>query len=475
MADSISWLGIVTAVILPWLLGFVWVHFLLNRSGRCNLFIAAGQGYLAGLFIITLIIRGWDKLGLPLHFWGIAAFTGGLCIIGFVAIRRRAPVSGVAPISNPLQWWQIAVTALLLLLIVIRFTTLGQELVLRPLFPWDAWMNWAPKAIVWYHHQELVPFVSPDVWPNVKGSSLSYVDGTSGGWNYPAGVPLIQLWIMLGLGASDHTLIYLPWLLVTPALGLALYGHLRLHGVSIPLAVFGCYALLNLPYVNVHIALAGYADIWVMAAFGCSVFALHTWNELRHWPYAALALVMAFMCTHLKVPGLIMGAIVVLIFLSTLITPSRKATLLLASVGGMGAIYILLVGIDVVVPVLGQIVLSSNTIILPYIGHYVLEYHPIHSAVLNTLFGLLNWNLLWYLLVALLVVKAGRGHITRAPSPELLALTGTLLFLFLVYYFTPRYVWAVDYSQLSRALLYAIPVIVFYVCRSSTSRNKATK
>ena len=62
----ISLLGLATSLILPWILGCVWVFWLLRQSVRWNAFIVAGHGYLVGVFLTTLLIRIWHFAGLPL-------------------------------------------------------------------------------------------------------------------------------------------------------------------------------------------------------------------------------------------------------------------------------------------------------------------------------------------------------------------------------------------------------------------------
>jgi hypothetical protein len=256
-------------------------------------------------------------------------------------------------------------------------------------------------------------------------------------------------------------------LFVALAMGSALYGQLRLSGASVPLATLACYTLLNLPFIGVHVALAGYADIWVAATFGCAVFALHEWGKTRHWAYAVLALVLAFMCIQLKIPGLIMGGVVVVVFLSSIIKLKKVSWLILTGLALLFAVITLTIGIDVNVPGVGRIAVSSDGIILPYIGRYDLQYHNIHKAMGNTLFLMLNWNMLWYaffLLGGLWLVRNQRqGTSAYVPSLELRALLLTLLFIGFVYYFTNRYRYVQDFTQINRALIYSIPVMVFYL------------
>jgi len=470
MADPVSYFGLITSLVLPWIAGSVWVHWLLRQTGRWNLFIVLGQGYIVGLFLTTVIIRLWDAAGLSLHFWGICALMTGLSVAGLCAVHIQSAPARLSTESPRMETWQIVVTACIAALIVYRYTTIAQEILLRPLYAWDAWMNWAPKAVVWFHNNTLTPFVSPGDWLQQTGEPAAYTLGAHKAWKYPPTVPLIQLWGMLGAGDWDNTAINLPWLLGAVALGLALYGHLRLAGASILFSTLACYALLNLPYINVQTALAGYADSWVAIALGCAVFALHEWGESRQWPYALLALTLAIMCTQLKIPGLIMGGVVLLVLVTSIIRPGKKTSTVLLAATLLCLVYMAAIGIEFSIANIGRIELSTEGIVLPYIGRYDLDYHPIHGAILNTLFLMLNWNILWYAFCLLAVAKIiqWRQPLLPAllPSLELRALALTLLFIFFVYYFTNRHQFASDYTQVNRALIYSIPIMVFYLFNS---------
>jgi hypothetical protein len=473
--ETISLLGAVCSLILPWILGAVWVFWLLRLSGRWNAFLVAGYGYLVGIFLTTLLIRLWHFLGLPLHYWSMAATLAVVSLLGILALRLQVtPTRSQAP-SAPLEKWQIALTALFLILIVFRYTTVAQEMYLRPLFPWDAWMNWAPKAIAWFHHNDIVPWVSRNDWLDAPASALNYTAGATKAWLYPELIPLVQLWGMLGSGVSDHTIIYLPWLGAAAALGLVLYGQLRQSGANILVATMAAYVLLNLPFVNVYVALPGYADLWVASIFGCSALALHEWGASRRWPYALLALLLAIMCTQAKIPGLILGGIVLVVYLTSIIAPGKKLV-----IGFLVALTICLatiatIGMDFSIPNIGRVAISTEGIVLPYIGYYELSYHPVHDAMINTLFLMLNWNMLWYLVVLMALATIVERQLFNPHSLELRVLILTLIFIFFVYYFTNRYKFALDYTQVNRALFYTIPIFVFYLFQSSDQWRRSRR
>ena len=96
-------MAVITSLLLPWVLGSVWVYALLRISGRWNVFMVAGHGYLVGIFITTLVIRLVNTAGMPLHYWSIAGIITGLAIIGLVAIRLQTSPARETIKSPPLE------------------------------------------------------------------------------------------------------------------------------------------------------------------------------------------------------------------------------------------------------------------------------------------------------------------------------------------------------------------------------------
>src|SRR5213079_484442 len=98
-----------------------------------------GYGYFIGLLLLTLWMRALAFAGV-----GFARLSiGGPLLAATVAllllVGRRKPISLVA--------W-------------------------RPLYPWDAWTQWATKARVWYELSRIVPFVPADVWLAGQGGAF---------------------------------------------------------------------------------------------------------------------------------------------------------------------------------------------------------------------------------------------------------------------------------------------------------------
>ena len=174
---------------------------------------------------------------------------------------------------------------------------------------------------------------------------------------------------------------------------------MRLAGVAFLPALIACYLLLSLPYLNVHAVLAGYADIWVAAVFCLAVCALYQWQTARHWGYAALWCLMAAFCSQLKNPGAVLALIVLFCGLRLWLNLKPALELALWAIAAVLAAWLLLAGFNLQVPVLGHLAFEKGIIEIGIFGQFELTYHPVGDAFAKTFFVMINWHLLWYLLL----------------------------------------------------------------------------
>ncbi len=204
-------LRLAIGLMLPWILGGVWVRAAWPAGGAGAWAAILGYGYLIGVLVTVVVMVALDSLGIFLNFYVIAGILACLALPGGWLTSRvswfRSPAVAPTQTTPPHRiTWGHAAAALLIALLVARFGGIALEIVWRPLYPWDAWMNWAPKARVWFEHGSLVPYVEPNVWL-ASVSPEVYTGSNWENWAYPPFVPLIQLWIALALGRWDESLI----------------------------------------------------------------------------------------------------------------------------------------------------------------------------------------------------------------------------------------------------------------------------
>ena len=306
-------LKLFAGLLLPWLAGVAVL--LAGLRVRASLAVPgeiawiAGAGYLVGAFLLTLWMRALSLAGVHFGIFAIAApLLAVTAVAGYCAWRRygdallRAVRDALRALVHPpgLEGAARLAWQLLIAWNALRFLLLGLHISWQPLFPWDAWIQWATKARVWYELGRVVPFARADAWFAAAGGA--YFDASPG---YPPTAPLLQVWACIALGRWDDALMNWPWWQIAAALAFAVYGALRALGMGALAALATAYVVASLPLANVHVALAGYADLPMAAFYTCAVLALLRWGATRDPRDAALVAVLAIACTQVKIPGIV--------------------------------------------------------------------------------------------------------------------------------------------------------------------------
>ena len=407
--------------------------------------LRCGYGYIVGALLLTFWMRALSLLDLRFSWMSISlpllALTAAL--IAWAARRGRVSLPAIrsaltALVSPSLIGWQRVLWIALIAWLAVHFALMAAEIAWRPLYPWDAWVQWATKARVWYELGHIAPFVRGDVW--LAGADGAYFDAAP---NYPATVPLLQVWTCVALGRWDDSAMNWPWLAILAALVAAVYGALRGEGAAPLLALFGAYLLASLPLVDVHVALAGYADLPMGAVYTLAAIAFYRWAMRRDMRDAVIALLLAGACPLIKTPGwiwaatLIPGVVIVLL-------PRRGARI---------------VGVGFALAALALLTLArTEPTLLGYRLH--LNFAPAWAQLVKSYYLMGNWNLLWYAVIAL--VAFGWRHLMKPPLLPLAAVTAAGLgFLFFVFAFTDAAAWLADLTTANRATLHIVPLLVF--------------
>jgi hypothetical protein len=144
------------------------------------------------------------------------------------------------------------------------------EIIYRPIFPWDAWLNWMYRAKAWFYVGSILPMDAPATCISENATAKYNVAGH----NYPSFPSIIALWASTAPGRWSETLVNRPVLLCGLAMPLGLYGQCRELEIPRWLAAFSAYLLLSIPLVGNHLALAGQADGWMMEFTGLGFTAL---------------------------------------------------------------------------------------------------------------------------------------------------------------------------------------------------------
>ena len=443
-------------LLLVWAFGIACLAALPRRTARaeepgaCAWLIGAGG--LTGLFLATLWLRVLSLAGIHFSAAAIALPLGvaTLALGGWVFHRERhamreslrdlffrllAELSGRSLAGSARTLWR-----LLLAWLALRAALLFVEAATRPLFPWDAWTQWATKARVWYELGRIVPFERTDAWLAAGGAA--YFDA---GPNYPGTVGLMQVLASNFLGRWDDTLMNLPFWMLAVAFAFTVYGALRAMEFPPTWALAGTWFVSSLPLANTHVALAGYADLPLAIYFCVAILACMRWLRTREPADAALALLMLAACPLLKIPGRI-WALLALPALLVGMLPRRGPRIVGA--GYAAAVFALL------------LLAKTSPVIMGYTLH--LEFAPDWEALANSYLLYDNWHLLWYGAIAVAVL--GRRQLLAPPVVQLtVVVAGGVLFVAFVLLFTNARDWLSDQSTVNRATLHLAPLVVIWM------------
>ena len=460
------------ALALPVLLGGLWIRLLVPQQTTARTTLVWGNGALLGLLLIPQFMWGLDALGKPLSFWAITFLASTLIVVaaiaGMLRKKHRHTVQSetqslfAMPVSHRILY------AFLLLLIGLRLTTLGLEVLWRPLFPWDATMHWATKARVWFEFKSMVPFVENVDWLNTGGAGV-FTDHHP---TYPPTIPLLQVWMNLATGRWDESLMNLPWLLCLIALGTAFYSQLRNSGVGPAISMAFSYLLLSMPLINTHVALAGYADLFLGATYCGALMAFHNWVSTKQRWQAVLVILFAVACPLIKVEGYLWSLTLIPALVVALATRRAVARIgVLAITVGIVLATFMLYGPDY----LDQA--------LQLLTGFSMEALYITGFDMKALLGIIksvwlhdNWHLLGYLLpvsIALglilprVVMSTYRGILVSLASAAII-----FLFLFLFTLFSQG---AINFTGVGRLSIQLAPGLLFLsalLCNEILTRDQ---
>lgn len=452
------------AWLLPLFAGAAWVWLATGRSRfRGSAAAAAGGGWVAGVFIAAAIAAWRAGTEVPHAFAAAAPWLAGSGALAWVVaallhVRSRhaaAPAGMVRPRALPLArlcWW------LLLALIVARLLVIGDEAALRPVFPWDAWSAWEVKAKAWMLLGRADAYVPMIDWLASPDASTR----TMMAWNYPELLAWIEVWFASAAGGWNEPLVDLAWCGALAAFGLAAYGYWRGLGLKPVVAIGLVYALVSLPLIDAHVALAGYADLWIAVTLGLATLAWSRWlihRERGQW-LAGVAFALCLPAIKLE------GAIWALLFSAVVVldlVPPRWRWRLAVAVAALAVAGVLLGGFALPMLGLGWVHVAWGSVAIPGFRVFHLSWHPVAGALLASFFTLPNWHLFWYALAV--VVALCWRVLLRERAARLLGLLVLLQlsFLFTLFFFTGAAAWAEDFTSANRLLLQIVPAAFAFV------------
>ena len=455
------------AYLIAWLLpigaGTLCTLALCRRGAAGRVAQALGYGVVLGMLLVAML-ASWTARADTAHAWSragawlvlVAIVSGALM---WYRSRRRganAAASTVASASGKVELWKRGAIVLALASLAWRGWLMASELLQRPTYPWDAWVAWAVKSKTWFLLGHYAPFVPIEAW--LRDGAAELYSGPA--WAYPATLAWLQVWFASAAGDWIEPLVNLPWLALWIGLLLGHYGQWRALGLDRTRAAVAVYLLGSLPLLGSHVALAGYADLWVATLFGFATLAWLRWQEQRDRDQLILALVCAAAMPLLKLEGIVwcVGVLAAIGF-GALSTRWRwRAAAIVATL----LFVIVLVGqSNMLFAAIGWIRSGSRAIDIPVIGKLSVAWHGDAAiGVVRSLFLQSNWHLLWWLVGPVIVWRWRALRASDSMSVCALLLLGCFALLLFLFVFTDAAEWAESYTAVNRLVMHITPAVV---------------
>jgi hypothetical protein len=252
----------------------------------------------------------------------------------------------------------------------------------------------------------------------------------------------------------------LPWLVLWAGLLLGHYGQWRALGLNPRRAAIFVYVLGSLPLLASHVALAGYADLWIATMFGFSVLAWLRWQERGERDQLIMALICAAVLPLLKLEGMVWFLSLLAAIAFGALSPRWRWRA--AAIAAAVLLGVILIGqAQMLFAAIGWVRSGSRVVDIPVIGKLSLTWHGDAAiGVMRSLFTQSNWHLLWWCVAPLLiwrwrVLKASQALCLCALL--LLACFGLLVILFV---FTDAAEWAESYTAVNRLVMHITPAVI---------------
>jgi hypothetical protein len=439
-----SLLSIAVATLITVLPAWLWLERLVPTEGAGRRSLIAGYSVLLGLLVTSLSMQLLSVLGIALSLYSMGAIAMAMALAArFAPAHWRSPATTLPPLSpGTYSLGQKFLIALCLALIASRLLALGLEAGLRPVWSWDAKQHWTKQARVFYEMRASVPYVSLDEWLALGGKGVY----TNMHPDYPIATPLLQAWTAIALGGWHSSLVNSLWPIMWLALGLIFYGQSRQAGALPHVAIAATYMMLSLPYLNIQVALAGYADLLLAVCYLAAVAALFNWSQHREAWQLYLALLAGAGCLLVKNEGFYwLLSLAPGILIVTLGVRRSVAIIAVAAVALLLLLWLLPTDLSI----------AGHTLESIDLKYRPESWRPIYLSTLVHD----NWHFTGYLFLAALLIAP---FYARRVLPLAAVMAATIVLYLALYLLTSNAYGAVAFTSLNRVALQFMPALGFF-------------
>ncbi|EED32016.1 hypothetical protein NOR53_3258 [gamma proteobacterium NOR5-3] len=453
---------IILTLLAPWFLGYHALATLFSRYPAAHRpwALLLGVGYFVGIFVFYGVFRvSIHYLAYNSALWLTLIIVAALTILLWLAGRRAKRVQP-APANEPsrgadtqaektrsyLYWGFLA-------LCFVHLAFCFIEVFYRPVFPWDAWLNWMYRAKAWYLSGSITAMDPSIQWATAAPSNIYSVAGH----HYPVFVPFTALWSGVALGGWVENLVSLPTFACGVALAIAMFGICQSHGLSRTASIMASYLVLSVPLIGAHISLAGQADIWMAGFTGIGFALLLVGLVHRRYLQVCLGVGLLVMGAQVKVEGavwLLSGlALTAIVLMPKTMSAAALCAVAAAAVGQISGTTM------IELPLLGRLGFDEDYLYASVLGRFTLQTFELGSDYLRNFLLGGSWHLLWTavlvsLAVALFTIRQRSARVILVFAAT--AVSGQVL----IFFFTEQGAWADDWTAINRLPLHFVPALI---------------
>jgi len=411
---------------------------------------ALGGGWILGASACAILARVLASRALdavPTRVGSCAVIVGVVCWL--LAWWTRRSVDVLPAPTHVTRRSDRAWIALLLALLAWRGWIVFDDVLLHPTLPWDAWAVWLGKAKTWVLAGRIEPSVAYEAWIGHPVAATR----TGVAWMYPELIPWMAVWMAAGTHWIEP-LIGLLWFGLGVAVLMLHYGQWRALGVRSLAACAGVYVLGSIPLLDAHVALGGYADLWIAAVLSMGAHAWLRWSCLGERRQVGIVVIAMVLLPLLKLEGAVWSIILGLACLFGLLPRRLQARRFLIGAGALLLVVVACIALGLPwIGVARRYLDTGRFFDLGQIGASA-------ASLAAALWAQWNWNLLWFALPVALWWNRRRWLRSRMTRRLVAFVALPFVVMLGLFLFTSAARYAQSYSAVNRLLLQITPLLV---------------
>lgn len=442
--------------------------------------------FLLGLFILAAVLKHklvhfafWERLAL--------AFLFGSWLLSFIMFV-------LSFLKLPLDIYFIGLAGMLLLLCSapfaikhLKYYSLPKLLIKVDLFGCALLSLIVFKLLLTMFAALIKPMIAPDIiWSYAQVAKHIFIFKAPLFWGIKPPFPFfIESWPVLCIGQWNDSFLPLFYPLMLLSLLVIFYSSLRRDFKHLP-SLFFSFLLISLPFLFYH-AQTAYSDFPLAVFYPIATVYLFLFlkdylvKRERSLVFLLTSLIFLGICIWIKKSGIYYAAINLLVLLVFLI--SKRVQIKRSDLRQI--IISLCVFLSISLPWLtfqrmstisyfhGQIAGSAQSAVTNPSANAIITSLTISGAMLRNMFLEGNWQLLWALFVALLIV-----YPRKAWQQPFMGLTSIIILnlaaLFVVFGLSDWLKYIYDDSIINRLMLHFTPIVLFF-CAEMTLSDKISR